>query len=146
MTNFPTSAEVFYSLRDDRTNRCNVDRAYQHVECTVFFSPAASTTAAAQAMLLVSANLLSRWCRKVNIVMPRVEMHAGLHMGSGDLSDFVTKQMGDADPFGEFRVQTSGNQQGGTVLYIGYAAEELLNASGVFINASGWLAAISDKG
>lgn len=145
MTDFPTSAEVFYSLRDDRTNRCNVDRAYQRTECTVYLSPEASLTVAGQAMLLVSANLLSRWCRNVTIVMPQVEMHAGLHMGAGALSDCIMRQMADADPFGDFRIQASGNHQGGTALYIGYNAGGIRDVSGVFINASGWLAAISDQ-
>jgi hypothetical protein len=145
MRDFPTSAEEFYKLRDDRTNRCSVDRKYQSTECVVYLSPAASSTGTAQTMLLVSANLLSRWCRKVTIVMLPVEMHAALGVGRADLGSFVLAQMQDADPFGAFQVTTDRDAAATAALYIGYGTEEMPGAHGIFIDASGWLAGISTR-
>jgi hypothetical protein len=47
MSNFPSSAEQFYALRDDRTNRCSINRNYQKVKCAVHLSPTIAATAAA---------------------------------------------------------------------------------------------------
>ncbi len=75
MNNFPTSAEEFYALRDDRTSRCRASREYQDVGCTLYLSPDVASTATGQTMLAVAANLLSRWCRKVALVLPSVNVH-----------------------------------------------------------------------
>jgi len=145
MNSFPSSAEQFYELRDDRTNRCSDNRRYQNVACAVHMSPAAASTAAAHVMLVVAANLLSRWCRKVTIVMPTVEVHPAIGMGSGDLGEMVVAQMRDADPFGDFQTVTGGDAAAQVSLCIGESQNRPSSAT-VFINASGWLAGISHQG
>ncbi len=145
MNDFPTTAEEFYKLRDDRTNRSTNSRGYQDAAVAVHLSPAAAATAGAQTMLLVSANLLSRWCRKVTIVMPPTETHPALDMGSGDLGELVMAQMRDADPFGDFRIAASGDITSQMALWIGGGGQERPSPTGVFINASGWLASVSTK-
>src|SRR5438132_519160 len=64
MSEFPSTAEEFYALRDDRTNRCITTRDYQRVGCVVCLAPEHAATANGQTMLLVAANLLTRWCRR----------------------------------------------------------------------------------
>src|SRR5690242_8074176 len=99
MKEFPVEAQKFYELRDDRTNRSAANRDYQRSECSVRLAPAASGRPGAQAALLVAANLLSRWCRKVTVSVPQVDALPILGFGGGRLSDIVLAQMTDADPF-----------------------------------------------
>jgi hypothetical protein len=145
MKNFPTSAKEFYELRDDRTNRCSPSRKYQDAVCEVHLSPVAAPTAAAQMMLLVATNILSRWCRKVTIVMPPTDVHPALGMGSGNLGELVVAQMRDADPFGDFQTALRGNVTAQVALYIGGNSQGRPSSAKVFINASGWLASVSTQ-
>ena len=142
MTNFPTTANEFYALRDDRTNRCVPTRDYQRVHCAVSLSPQAASTVVGQTMLMVAANLLSRWCRRVTIALPDRSAQASLESGTGTLGDIVLGQMRDADPFGEFRVTRDELPAGEIQLRIGTNADAV-SPSTVFINASGWLASVA---
>src|SRR5690242_11991472 len=102
MNDFPKTAETFYALRDDRTNRCVDARGYQRVYCGVVVSPAAASSPIAQTMLVVATNLLSRWCRRVTITVAPTLLDPSLGLGTGDLGEAVVAQMHDADPFGDF--------------------------------------------
>ena len=142
MTNFPTTAEEFYTLRDDRTNRCTVNRDYQNATCAVRISPAAVSTYAGQVALVVATNLLSRWSRKVTIMVPESGVHPCLGQLTGDLCGAILAQMSDADPFGDFRMVDDGECCHQITLRIG-EEEGAPAPKTVFINASGWLASIS---
>ncbi len=103
MNTFPDSAEQFYTQRDDRTNRCSgVVRAYQNTSCAVRLSPEAARTLPGQVMFVVAANLLSRWCREVTLVLQPVATDPSLGFGTGDLGEIVLSQMRDADPSAHF--------------------------------------------
>ena len=143
MNHFRSSAEEFYALRDDRTNRCVDSPKYQTSACAVYLSPSAASMPNAQTMLVVAANLLSRWCRKVTIVMPPTEVHSALGIGNGDLADLVITQMRDADPFGDFQTGNKG-VAAAIALCIGGDSQERPSSATVFIDASGWLASISN--
>lgn len=145
MNGFPTSAEEFYGLRDDRTNRCSNNRNYQSTACVVRMSPTTASTASAQTMFLVAANLLSRWCRKVTIVMPPTEIHPILGIGSGDLGELAVSQMQNADPFGHFEVVQNSDGAAAITLCIGGNASSKPDQAKVFINSSGWLAGVSTR-
>jgi hypothetical protein len=145
MNTFPTTAEEFYALRDDRTNRCSENRAYQNVSCAIHIPATTASTLAGQATLLVAANLLSRWCRKVVIVMPTTAMHPALNLGRGDLGELILAQMYDADPFGEFQLGGNADAAGQIILSIGDEKADIPTAATVFVNASGWLASISHR-
>jgi hypothetical protein len=145
MNGFPCSAEEFYNLRDDRTNRCSPSRKYQNVACAVYLSPMATSTDAGQVMLLVAANLLSRWCRKVTVVLPPSEVRPALGMGSGDLGQMAIAQMHDADPFGDFQIVASDAVDAQVAIYIGEGGRDSSCPATVFINASGWLASVSSR-
>lgn len=62
-SSIPKSADAFYALRDERTNRCTESRSYQEVTCVLNLSPSLAEARAAQVTFLAAANLLSRWCR-----------------------------------------------------------------------------------
>ncbi len=145
MTGFPRSAEEFYRLRDDRTNRCTSSHVYQDTACAVYLSPVTASRPEAQVMLMATANLLSRWCRSVTIVMRPAVIHPALGIGTGDLGERVIAQMKDADPFGRFQVTHTSDEPFQTALYIGERGHGPHGPSSVFINASGWLAAISGE-
>ncbi|MCX6543516.1 MAG: ThiF family adenylyltransferase [Acidobacteria bacterium] len=143
MSDFPASAEEFYALRDDRTNRCSGSRSYQRTSCAVCVSEATAATPAGQVMVLAAANLLSRWCRRVTIVLPPTSVHPLLRLGIADLGELILAQMRDADPFGDFVIKADGAIAVEIALGIGEDACFTSNAANVFINASGWHAAVS---
>lgn len=66
MIAMPHSAEDFYAARDNRTNRYSgVAPQYTTVKVLVTAESAHLNALAGQVALLVSLNLLSRWCRQV---------------------------------------------------------------------------------
>ncbi len=146
MSRLPTTAEEFYRLRDDRTDRC-VDRSgYQRVHCAVFVSNLVASNPVEQTMLFVATNLLSRWCRRVTIVCDASAIDTAIHgacgMGVGALGQAVLAQMRDADPFGDFTITVDRTCRADIELHIGTSA----SAAGgvpVFVNASGWLMSLS---
>ena len=91
-------------------------------------------------MLLVAANLLSRWCRTVTISAPRVVVHPSLGFRDQPLDELVLNRMLDADPFGDFRLTNRECASGGIELEIGLGVAA---GSSIVINASGWLATVS---
>jgi hypothetical protein len=93
-------------------------------------------------MLAASANLLSRWCRRVTIALPNTDALPGLWMGAGDVGELILAQMKEADPFGDFKV---GDDWGDAefILAIGGGVDIRPSTNTIFINGSGWLAAIS---
>lgn len=141
MRHFPNSAEEFYALRDDRTNRCVGDRAYQKIECTVALSKNAADTLAGQVMFITSCNLLSRWCRTVKLSTPGVATHPALGLATRDLGQYVISQMRDADPFGDVQI-VAGMTESQISLVIGAPDQLLTSAHSVYIDASGWFASI----
>jgi len=145
MINFPSDAEEFYALRDDRTNRSCGGRKYQSIACSVHLPSTAASAAVAQVMLLVAANLLSRWCRRVTIVMPTAKIHPALGMGNGDLGALLLAQMRDADPFGEFQIANGNSVSSAVALCIGDSVQEKPCPATVFVDASGWFASISTE-
>lgn len=141
MTKCPSTREEFYRRRDDRTNRCVQSSAYQDVHCAVHVAADRAGTADGQTMLLAATNMLSRWCRRVTIVLPMSRVD--LLDGTGDLGTAVLAQMRDADPFGDFRV-VDGECPGSTdvMLCIG-ERQQGASVPIVLVDSSGWLAALS---
>jgi hypothetical protein len=142
MSDFPSTADEFYAFRDDRTNRCIATREYQGTGCAVYMAREQAETADGQTMLLVAANLLSRWCRRVTIAVPSTVASASV--GAGDLGELVLSQMRDADPFGDFRiVDVECVTSSDVALCLGGRAPRAGGGPTIFITASGWLAGLS---
>jgi hypothetical protein len=141
VSEFPNSPEEFYALRDDRTNRCISNGVYQSAVCAVVLSPEIAHTLSGQVMFLAAANLLSRWCRTVTLVVAPVAPHPLLGLGMDDLAEATLSQMRDADPFGGFRVATS-PVTSEIALVIGPHDQAVTASATVFIDSAGWLASI----
>jgi hypothetical protein len=141
MSDFPTSQEEFYALRDDRTNGCISTRVYQSAVCAVVLSPEIAQTLSGQVMFLAAANLLSRWCRAVTLIVPPIAPHPLLGLGMNDLAEATLSQMRDADPFGAFGLSTSPVTSEITLL-IGRHHQAVSAPMTVFIDSAGWLASI----
>lgn len=145
-SSFPTSASDFYTLRDERTNRCTRVRCYQDVTCILHLSSHLADTKSAQVTFLAAANLLSRWCRRVTLVAPRIALHSDLNCETSDLVEAALKQMKDADPFGSFDAPSSApSTHHELALCVGSEVPKLPVTRAVFVNAAGWLAGISTE-
>lgn len=104
---FPSTAAEFYRLRDHRTELYSgVMPAYTGRSVRVTINPCTVQTYPGQVMLMITANLLSRWCRRVDLQIPNVPVHARFEL-PGSLPDLALKVMRDADPFGDFSVRSS---------------------------------------
>lgn len=111
---FPELATAFYTKRDDRTNRCVSDRAYQSVGCVVSADPTALETPTGQVLFVAACNLLSRWCRRVELLLTDTDpptLEPGPSAPDENLYGSILALMHDADPFGAFDVvvKASGN-------------------------------------
>jgi hypothetical protein len=123
------NAEEFYKYRDDRTLKCVESGSYQTKRCRVSTDPSLLDDPSGRAMLEVSCNLLSRWCRVVSISLPPSERLFG---------HFILKQMNDADPFGDFSLNDS---KGDSDIYLHIGGGEN-TPNRIHINGAGWLASI----
>src|SRR6266404_8418480 len=140
---FPSNPEEFYRLRDDRTNRCVASRNYQSVGTTVSIDSGVVGTASGQAMVLTTCNLLSRWCREVDVVWPAAAAGIPSHCGRGLLKDVVIQTMYDADPFGNFRISDHATLKEPISLHIGPVPPKIRPT--VAIDAGGWTASLGSS-
>jgi hypothetical protein len=145
MNQFPATAEEFYTLRDDRTNRCVATRRYQAARCLVTIDEALLNTFTGQVMLVTTCNLLSRWCRSVRVVCPQVSAHPLAGRGERHLKDAILTQMQDADPFGDFDFASEDKGHAEIQLHIGSDLRAVAPMYAV-ITASGWYATLSKSG
>lgn len=138
---FPKTAAEFYQRRDDRTDRCVKERTYQSVACAVSIDSALASSATGQAMLFTACNLLSRWCRIVEIVLPEACVKVIVAIHGDQLGNALLGMMHDANPFGNFSITQSPTRDKTLRLHVG---NEVPNDSdfAVRINATGWVASI----
>src|SRR6266705_3461248 len=86
---FPSTAAEFYRLRDHRTDLYDgVVPAYTERAVRVTIDRDTVQTYLGQMMLIITANLLSRWCRRVDLQVPDVVLHARFRL-SGSVSELV---------------------------------------------------------
>jgi hypothetical protein len=137
---FPESASEFYRLRDDRTNQYVKNPEYSLATCVVSIDSTSIQSLAGQTMLAVACNLLSRWCRHVEVVLPRVDFGVAFGRCQG-LKETIIASMLDADPFGSFSLSSVSDVPSGLRLHIG-AHPDFEGFSATYINASGWIASI----
>jgi hypothetical protein len=97
------TAEEFYRLRDDRTNRLTPSRDFHRLRVRLAAGTPTVHTACGQMQLLVAANLLARWCRSVEFAFPDAPLPAPLQAeGHATLHRRVLAEVREADPFGRF--------------------------------------------
>ena len=73
-----STAQEFYSQRDDRTNRCIASNSYQQTNCLIISSEETAKSFAGQVMIMTTANLLSRWCRNIDLLTSDAPLHKRL--------------------------------------------------------------------
>ncbi|MEW6732144.1 MAG: ThiF family adenylyltransferase [Acidobacteriota bacterium] len=143
MKDFPSISDDFYSLRDDRTNRCISDRQYQKARCLVTIDIDLLKSYSGQVMLAVVCNLLSRWCRYVTIIIPNTTPSL-ISSDRKELKDIILTQMTDADPFGFFKVTDQEDNKVDVQIHLGNDFKKIVSKY-VIINASDWYATISNS-
>lgn len=137
---FPESAAQFYALRDCRTNTYDpVATGYWNRRVFIDVAPKVAGSFAGQVMLVVSANLLARWCRNVSMRVPDVSLSGGWGRAGG-LQAEVIGAMRDADPFGEFEFVQDAPGRGVDIL-LALGAEPLPAVATTVIASAGWFAA-----
>jgi hypothetical protein len=140
---FPSTAEEFYRLRDDRTNLYSgVVGDYHAKAVRVTAHPGVLRSLAGQVMLIVSVNLLARWCRRVVLAMEDQPLHVRLGP-AGSLLAFALASMKDADPFGDFSLDDARPHD--LHLHIGDACPSTAVPTTV-LSARGWYAAVGRPG
>jgi hypothetical protein len=99
---FPVTAQQFYLARDHRTSLyVEHSTAYQTVGVRVTADEGVARTVAGQVALLVSCNLLARWCRRVHLDFedaPLIQRPSRV----ASLREAAIELMRNADPFGHF--------------------------------------------
>lgn len=101
-----SNAEEFYLRRDDRTDRIAENHDYQQLHVRVIADPTIVKTYTGQVQLLLTANMLSRWCRTIefgfvdDILMPQLQLLPGM-----TLHQRIADEIQAADPFGKFEFQ-----------------------------------------
>ena len=139
MTEIPASAADFYAARDNRTNAYQgVAPGYTTAKVVVTADTDYLRTVSGQVALLVSTNLLSRWCRHVSLQVedvPQIESPQG-----PSLSVAALELMRDADPFGSF--SNNGEDASDLHLHIGDSPPSTNARRLTVISSRGWTARI----
>ncbi|MFT3821834.1 MAG: ThiF family adenylyltransferase [Rubrivivax sp.] len=137
--------EEFYARRDHRTNLYVGGGGYVNKTVLLTGDPVVLGTYVGQLIASVSANMLGRWCRRVKVLMPNIQMHPLL--GTGPLVGHLLAQMRGADPFGTFEVVQQLDDHDLMLLVGADVAPGLaLPASTTLVSASGWTAAVRRAG
>lgn len=139
------NSEDFYSQRDDRTNRCIEVDGYQKVKCLVVADAATASSYSGQVMILTSINILSRWCRNIDIMVPDNFLHSRLLLPPyNTLHGRIKAEIEDADPFGSFNVIANTKGKYDCILQIGNSGSNDIKFD-VLIDGDGWLAIVGQK-
>jgi hypothetical protein len=138
---FPETASQFYALRDNRTSTYDaMATGYWERRVFVDVTPGVASSFAGQVMLVVSANLLARWCRDVSMRVPDVPLCVGWGRAGG-LHKEVIDTMRDADPFGQFEFVHDAPDKGIDIL-LALGTEPLNAVATTVIASAGWFAAV----
>ncbi|RQT22760.1 hypothetical protein DF135_36370 [Burkholderia cepacia] len=134
--------DEFYARRDHRTN-IYVGGRGSYVDKTVLLTgdSVVLATYVGQVVACISANMLSRWCRHAKVLVPSVQTHPLL--GVGTLADFLVAQMRCADPFGTFEAVQQVEDHD-LLLFVGADVPPGLGppALTTAVSAAGWAAAV----
>lgn len=139
----PTSAEEFYRQRDDRTERASGVGRFAGATVSVSIGAREARRPSGQVLLLLTVNLLARWCRRIVLDAPAVGIDPGLlrdlGLTAGTTLDAAALALARAaDPFGSF--ESGGARAGMIQLHVGPdRTGEAFNLLG-----RGWLALCGD--
>lgn len=137
MIALPQSPDEFYSARDNRTNMYfGIAPQYTTAKALVTADDGYLSSLAGQVALMVSVNLLSRWCRHVQVEVADVRRFDAL--GGGNLVAEAMAQARDADPYGTFGF----GRECDLHLHIGNAPPTTSAKHLTVISSRGWTAAV----
>jgi len=132
----------WYNKRDDRTKRVPGAHGFEDFSVGVVVDEKTASIPAVQIMLLVSLNILARWCRTI-----RVQVAPDAHLCLPNCSDAplakaLTEMMAGADPHGDFTFGEVKEGDADQILTIG-PSRKAFTRPHVGIDASGWLSGVS---
>ena len=97
------SADEFYRRRDNRATRLVGAAPFDEPRTAIVASDEVASSTTGQIILLVAANLMSRWSRVIDLDIPDVPLAAALQTAPfSSLRDRIHKEVRAADPFGDF--------------------------------------------
>lgn len=142
----PLTEAEFYTRRDDRTDavlaEVSDDQYYQNASLLVVADPDRAATVAGQGCLLTLTNVLSRFARDVDVVVPDVELATQFQGAHTHLPARLLADMGAANPFGNFeRGRTRSSTDYDAALTLGTVDVGVRPV--VRVDATGWLARIT---
>jgi hypothetical protein len=130
------TADEFYRLRGDRTNRVTDSRDYHTLFVRIAAGPATAQSYAGQVQLLLASNMLARWCRRFELGFPEAQLHPRLRLpGLSTLHARIEKELREADPFASFEFRQSRSADVAYALGVG---EELSEPVDSRIHSNGW--------
>ena len=99
--------EEFYARRDDRTEQLVDTADYQTTPVLITVGDEVAATLTGQVMTLTACNIMSRFNRNIDVVVPDVDIESALQHANypTTLSVRARAEMTAADPFGSFRVR-----------------------------------------
>lgn len=142
----PLSEDEFYRRRDDRTDTVLTDLGeemyYQNAKLLVTADTDIATTYAGQVAILTLGNVLSRFARNVDLLVPAVPLHEQLRASQEQLPDRLSHEMTAANPFGAFNhEQTRSPAEYDAAIALGTTGTPIDPT--VHLDVSGWLARIT---
>jgi len=139
------SADEFYDLSQDRTRRYLGGRFFDAVRIGVAISEEVAQTYSGQVLALSVANLLSRFCRHVSLIIPAVSLHPLLvRSGMTTLLDRIHAEMHGANPFGDFEYCNSFGRGIDYLLQLG-TPEVGASHPDLVVDGDGWIAFIGQN-
>lgn len=140
MSELKSERDLWYAARDDRTGRNQQVGNFHQVSVAIIVDPNCEENYDLQVSLVVAANILSRWCRRVSIEMP--ESPSVLFSTKGQsLQSVVLGLMKGADPYGEFSCGPVDENEFDHILLIGEPARVVAKPA-TWVRGSGWLAGV----
>ncbi len=135
------TAEAFYRLRDDRTNRVVERPDYHNLHVRVVSDHSTVQSVNGQVQLIMAANLLARWCRQMEFGFPDAPLLGEVKLnGVETLHERIQLEVTGADPFCQFSFQSAPSTRVQYTLKVGslaLPADEQVNFT---IDARGWYA------
>lgn len=99
--------EEFYARRDDRTEQLVNTVDYQTAPVLITVADGIATTLAGQVITLTACNIISRFNRNIDVIVPDVALKTAVQHADYPitLADRAQAEMAAADPFGTFRAR-----------------------------------------
>lgn len=137
--------ESYYQLRDDRTNRIVDNHGYGDFCVRLICNPKRLHDFNVQVQLIVAANLLARWCRRIEVGFPDASLAEPLKRSRvTSIHERIEMEVKQADPFGQYHIAEKPSTSDLYTLGVGGtpAANE---AATITIHSDGWCA-YADRG